>query len=132
VIAATAITAMSAARSPYSMRSWPSHRALNSATTIQSRLMPSLRSHIDSFLCGRRQLRRDRLEDGIHARASRRQRRNGHERDEPDEQRILDQVLALILPHERNESIDYRHHPPPARIGRACVPITATPFQATN
>src|SRR5262252_3352308 len=109
VIAATAITAMSAARSPYSMRSWPSHRALNSATTLQSRLMPSLRSHIDSFLCGRRQLRRDRLEDGIHARASRRQRSNGHERDEPDEQRVLDQVLPLFPAHELSHALHAVH-----------------------
>src|SRR5262249_42780386 len=55
---------------------------------------------IGPLLCGRSELRLDRLEDGVHARAGQRQSRNGHERDQPDQQRVLDQVLAFLATRE--------------------------------
>src|SRR5262249_5914718 len=51
------------------------------------------------------ELRLDRLEDGVHARAGQRQSRDGDERDQPDEQRVLDQVLALFPTNELDDAV---------------------------
>src|SRR6478736_9103635 len=112
-IATTAMTAMSAARSPYSMRSWPSHREPNSAMNPQIRFMPSsLRSPncVPPLRSGVLELRRDRGKDGVDRAARVREREHGNQRDQTDEQRVLDQVLRIVLLHERNQSSNQRIH----------------------
>src|SRR6185369_4270252 len=98
-----AITAMSAARSPYSMRSWPSHRVANSATSSNMRFMsPPLRSaYVGPRLCRRGEFRLNRVEDRVDVRAGQRQRCDRHERDQTHEQRVLDQVLPVVLARKR-------------------------------
>jgi hypothetical protein len=51
-----------------------------------------------------RQLGGDVGEDVVHRRASSRDRGNRDERDQGDEQRVLDQVLAFLITHERTQT----------------------------
>src|SRR5712691_10234774 len=113
VMPTIATTAMSAASSPYSTRSWPSSRRTKRSIAVSIRAMslafrrneersrPRSRRSPEiarrpataclALRCGRER-RRDLAEDGVHVGAGERDGADGDERDERDEQRVLEQV----------------------------------------
>src|SRR5215467_6014084 len=112
---------MSAARSPYSMRSWPSLRAANSAMNSQIRFMPcpSVPAITPSLRSRSRELALNRGEDVVHGVSSQLERRDRDERDQPDEQRVLNQVLRFVRPQESNQTIHQLHLFSPCAYWRA-------------
>src|SRR5215468_3226559 len=65
----------------------------------------------------RRELAGDVLEDVRDAGAGRANRTDGDQSDERDEQRVLEQVLAFVLTHERLQvGKKHRHWKPPPRL----------------
>src|SRR2546426_8451066 len=118
VTAATATRAINATSNAYSNRSCPSSAQTN------------LRNRVTRFMCFSQLLlrrfaecRRDAREDRVHALAGRGHGRNGDERDERDEKRVLEQVLSLIVADERAQAIHEIHDGPPGACLRAmpCV-----------
>src|SRR5437762_1062435 len=94
-----AVTAMNAASSPYSMRSCPSSRTIRCRIVRIARrqsmflLRPGRRLASPPTGLGRdHQLVLDRREDVPHVRAGQRDRGGGHERDEGNQQGVLQQV----------------------------------------
>src|SRR5439155_21994388 len=110
---------MSAASNPYSRRSWPSHSVLKRARAVISRAMgirlsvrgagcpaPAPRRSSLSGLCRRRERRGDASEDVVHVRAREPDGSDAHERDQRDEQRVLEQVLTFVMT-EREYALRY-------------------------
>src|SRR5262249_54299893 len=72
---------------------------------------PGMRRPLDYVgLRRRRELSRDAREDVVHADAGRADGTDGHERDQRHEQRVLEQVLALFLAHERLHVVQKHRH----------------------
>src|ERR1051326_753831 len=129
-----ATTAISAASSPYSSRSWPSALFANRPIATHTRFieLPPFAPGSRADLCSPRKkcarLRRrcrsegcgDAPEDVVHVRPRQRDGAHRDERDERHQQRVLEQVLAFVVsdpteyarqPHlheqSSNEFVDY-------------------------
>src|SRR5258706_3840146 len=90
--AAMATSAMSATSNAYSSRSWPSSLRANDFTKFTSCITSPLRR--------RPELGGDALEDPLHAATGGGDGGDRHQGDERHEQRVLEQVLALIVTRE--------------------------------
>src|SRR5690349_17418734 len=126
---ATATTAISPASSAYSSRSWPSLVRASSMIAVFSRRIARHLSPLRaarkrrngeqdgrscspqlalSALRGRRQRAGDLSEDRVHVGASQADCADAHERDQRDQQRVLEQVLPFVAPNPDQ----HLHHPP--------------------
>src|SRR5258708_29811325 len=140
-----ATTAIRATRSPYSTRSWPSSDRQNFPSTIGSsvattvsgdinvllmsnpmkelRARPGARSrpHVSSNGLRSRaaELAGDGGEDRADAGAGRSHCRDRDERDERDQQRVLEQILAFVVTRDRLHVIHELHDIPL----RGCAPL---------
>src|SRR5262249_38866395 len=119
VTAATATSAMSAHSRAYSSRSCPSERRISRPMAIRTRFMaPSsesagrdARPPPRALLPRLRERRRDVREARVPALARRGHGRDGDERDQRDEQGVLEQVLRVVGPHELAQPSDEMHVP---------------------
>src|SRR5437667_5168218 len=116
-----ATSAISAASNPYSSRSWPSASRVTRAIAVirrfmsvhlvktGSRLPRPCPPQVTVFgaLRRRRERRGDAAEDVVHVRAREPDGSDAHERDERDQQRVLEQVLTFVGP---NHGTHARHH----------------------
>src|SRR5262252_553927 len=132
--APVATSAISAASSPYSRRSCPSSafgslRLANRSSVLMAAgdcivglLKVSARPEASLPASAHAELRRrgslrlelvgDRLEDRLHAAARRLDGRDRDERDQRDEQGVLEQVLAFLVTDERLHSVHELHDIP--------------------
>src|ERR1041385_9132172 len=101
-MAATATSEIRPPSSPYSIRSCPSSWRASERTRV-------IRSTTFAFLDGGCELRLNGLEDRVDRFASQTDSRDCLERDQPHEQRVLDQVLTFVVLRERTQTIDEFH-----------------------
>src|SRR5713226_6017359 len=136
VIPTITTTAISTARSPYSIRSCPSSRRMRRLTAESTY---SMRTSQKSAGAGtspapgpplRRggQRRRDVGEDRPNVRARRGDGGDADERDERDQQRVLEQVLPFVVVRQRAEIGNQTHDFLPARTHRAMCAIRSRLF----
>src|SRR3989442_1399280 len=115
VMATTATNEMSPTSNAYSMRSCPSSfRRSACARVIRFMFMTLLRKPL-RCRCRLRELGLDGLEDVVYRSARGGDGDDRDEGDEPHEQRVLDEVLRLVLARERTQTLDEIHDIPPAR-----------------
>jgi len=118
---AIATNAIKAASKPYSSRSWPSvSRARRRIATLTRSMVSTFRNGeqscpkplppaiaLSDALRRRRKRGRDLAEDHVHVRAGEADGPDAHERDERDQQRVLEEVLSFFL----SNTIEHARHP---------------------